>query len=149
MTVFPEMMKEALIEARRAAEAGEVPVGAVVAREGEIVSRARNEVEESGRASAHAELLALERAAEALHTRSLTDCVLYVTMEPCPMCAGACLNYRIGAVVFGAFDGTAGAFGSVTDIGSGAFGREIPAYGGFCEEECAKLLSDFFKDKRE
>lgn len=148
MTVFPEMMKEALIEARRAAEAGEVPVGAVVAREGEIVSRARNEVEESGRASAHAELLALERAAEALHTRSLTDCVLYVTMEPCPMCAGACLNYRIGAVVFGAFDKAAGALGSVTDIGSGAFGREIPVYGGFYEEACARLLTDFFKGKR-
>ena len=148
MTVFPEMMKEALIEARRAAEAGEVPVGAVVAREGEIVSRARNEVEESGRASAHAELLALERAAEALHTRSLTDCVLYVTMEPCPMCAGACLNYRIGAVVFGAFDKAAGALGSVTDIGSGAFGREIPVYGGFSEEACARLLTDFFKGKR-
>ncbi len=126
MTVFPEMMKEALIEARRAAEAGEVPVGAVVAREGEIVSRARNEAEERGKPSAHAELLVLERAAEALHTRSLTDCVLYVTMEPCPMCAGACLNYRIGAVVFGAFDGTAGALGSVMDMGSGAFGREIP-----------------------
>ncbi len=148
MTVFPEMMKEALIEARRAAEVGEVPVGAVVAREGEIVSRARNEVEESGRASAHAELLALERAAEALHMRSLTDCVLYVTMEPCPMCAGACLNYRIGAVVFGAFDGTAGALGSVMDMGSGAFGREIPVYGGFYEEACARLLTDFFKGKR-
>lgn len=148
MTVFPEMMKEALIEARRAAEAGEVPVGAVVAREGEIVSRARNEAEERGKPSAHAELLALERAAEALHTRSLTDCVLYVTMEPCPMCAGACLNYRIGAVVFGAFDKAAGALGSVTDIGSGAFGREIPAYGGFYEEACARLLTDFFKGKR-
>lgn len=148
MTVFPEMMKEALIEARRAAEAGEVPVGAVVAREGEIVSRARNEVEERGKPSAHAELLALERAAEALHTRSLTDCVLYVTMEPCPMCAGACLNYRIGAVVFGAFDKAAGALGSVTDIGSGAFGREIPVYGGFYEEACARLLTDFFKGKR-
>lgn len=148
MTICPEMMKEALREARLAAEAGEVPVGAVVAREGEIVSRARNEVEESGRASAHAELLALERAAEALHTRSLTDCVLYVTMEPCPMCAGACLNYRIGAVAFGAYDARCGALGSRTDILSGEFGRETPVVGGVMREECASLLTDFFKEKR-
>lgn len=149
MTIDPNLMESALAEARLAAECGEVPVGAVVARGGGVVSRARNKVEALGRASAHAELLALEEAAETLGTRSLSDCVLYVTMEPCPMCAGACLNYRIGAVVFGAYDKTAGALGSVTDIGSGAFGREIPVYGGVMEEACSRLLTGFFKGKRE
>jgi len=148
MLIVPTLMEEALSEARKAAEMGEVPVGAVVAHGGEIISRAHNLVEQSGLASAHAELLALDTAAKKTGSRSLSDCVLYVTMEPCPMCAGACLGYRIGAVVFGAYDKTAGAFGSVMDTGSGAFGREIPVYGGIMGEECASLLKEFFRDKR-
>ena len=103
MLIGSDFMNEALKEARLALCAGEVPVGAVVVREGEIISRAHNEVESRRDPSAHAELLALARAAEALNDKFLSDCVLYVTLEPCPMCAGACLNYRIGAVAFGAF----------------------------------------------
>ena len=141
-------MEEALREARAAFFEGETPVGAVVVRGDGIVSRAHNEVMKYGDASRHAELTALRLAAEKLGTRYLDDCVLYVTMEPCPMCAGACLNFRLGAAAFGAYDETCGAFGTKADIGSGAFGAEIPVFGGIMEEECAKLLGEFFESKR-
>lgn len=148
MLIGSSFMNEALKEARLALEYGEVPVGAVVVRGGEIISRAHNEVEARRDPSAHAELLALSRAAEFLGDKFLSDCVLCVTLEPCPMCAGACLNYRIGAVAFGAFDPRAGAFGSVTDMGSGLFGQEIPVFGGILREECAELLTECFREKR-
>lgn len=148
MLIERRFMNEALFEARRAFDADEVPVGAVVVREGVIVARAHNEVEKTGDASLHAEIAAMRKAAAALGRKYLEDCVLYVTMEPCPMCAGACLNYRIGAVVFGAYDEKAGALGSVTDLGSGVFGKELPVIGGVMKEECALLLGDYFKSKR-
>ena len=148
MLIEKRFMEEALSEARLAFESGEVPVGAVVVQEGGIISRAHNEVESRRDPSAHAELLALSRAAEALGDKFLSNCALYVTLEPCPMCAGACLNYRIGAVVFGAFDPRAGAMGSQADIGSGLFGQEIPVFGGMLREECAALLTECFKEKR-
>ena len=148
MEIERRFMEAALAEARAAAAAGEVPVGAVVVRGGEIISRAHNETEACGDPCVHAEMLALKRASEALGTRDLSGCVLYVTMEPCPMCAGACLLYRTGAVAFGAYDKRAGAFGSVCDIGSGAFGASIPVIGGIMRGECAALLTEFFKDKR-
>ena len=136
MLAEKRFMEEALTEAELAYKNGETPVGAVVVRDGEIVSR-------------HAELLALAAASEKLGDRSLSGCVLYVTMEPCPMCAGACLNFRIGAVVYGAYDKRAGAFGSVSDLGSGAFGQRVTAVGGVMREECARLLNDFFRERRQ
>ena len=148
MVIEEKFMSEALSEARAAAEAGDTPIGAVVVRDGEIVSRAHNEVEACGDPSAHAEMLALRRASEALGTRYLDDCVLYVTMEPCPMCAGACLHFRLGAIVFGAFDSRCGAFGSKLDLGSGEYGWELAAIGGMMKDECAGLLTSFFKEKR-
>ncbi|MCR5808838.1 MAG: nucleoside deaminase [Clostridiales bacterium] len=148
MLAEKRFMEEALKEARSASFEGEAPVGAVVVRDGEVISRGHNEVEKYGDASRHAEMLALKRAAFKLGTRYLTDCVLYVTMEPCPMCAGACLHFRLGAVCFGAYDKNAGALGSVTDIGCGLFGKELPVYGGFMREECASLLNEYFKEKR-
>ena len=148
MVIEKRFMEEALKEALLARASGETPVGAVVVRGDEIISRAGNEVESTRDACRHAELLALSRAAKALGTRQLSDCVLYVTMEPCPMCAGACLNYRIGAVAFGAYDGVCGALGSKIDLLSGEYGREIPTVGGVMREECASLLTDFFREKR-
>ena len=148
MNIEKKYMEEALAEARKALCRDEVPVGAVVVRESAIVARAHNESESRGDPTLHAEMLAMKRASEALDTRYLEDCVLYVTLEPCPMCAGACLSFRIGAVAFGAYDARAGALGSVTDIGSGVFGREIPVVGGVMRGECAELLSDYFKSKR-
>ena len=149
MLAEKRFMEEALTEAELAYKNGETPVGAVVVRDGEIVSRAHNRTEELKDPSAHAELLALAAASEILGDRSLSGCVLYVTMEPCPMCAGACLNFRIGAVVYGAYDKRAGAFGSVSDLGSGAFGQRVTAVGGVMREECAKLLNDFFRERRQ
>ncbi|MCR5610489.1 MAG: nucleoside deaminase [Clostridiales bacterium] len=148
MVIEKRFMEEAIKEAREALSAGEVPVGAVVVKDGAIISRARNRVEETGDPSRHAELDAMKLASAALGTRYLSDCALYVTLEPCPMCAGACVNFRIGAAVFGAFDKNAGAMGSVTDLGSGLFGREIPAFGGIMEKECTELLSACFKGLR-
>ena len=148
MLAEKRFMEEALKEAELAAAKGETPVGAVVVKDGVIVSRAHNMTEAEKDGSAHAELIALKNAAAALGTRYLDDCVLYVTMEPCPMCAGACMNFRIGAVVYGAYDKRAGAFGSVSDIGSGAFGQSVIAVGGVMREECAKILNDFFREMR-
>ena len=148
MLAEKRFMEEALKEAELAAAKGETPVGAVVVKDGVIVSRAHNMTEAKRDGSAHAELIALKNAAAALGTRYLDDCVLYVTMEPCPMCAGACMNFRVGAVVYGAYDKRAGAFGSVSDIGSGAFGQSVIAVGGVMREECAKLLNDFFREMR-
>ncbi len=147
MVIDAKYMDLAIEEARLAFTGGETPVGAVVVCEEEIIARAHNIVESSGDPSMHAELAALKTACER-KGRSLTDCVLYVTMEPCPMCAGACLNYRIGAVVFGAYDSTCGALGTAADVGNGDFGRKIPVFGGVREKQCAALLKDFFKDKR-
>lgn len=149
MLAEKRFMEEALTEAELAYKNGETPVGAVVVKDGEIVSRAHNRTEELKDPSAHAELLALAAASEILGDRSLSGCVLYVTMEPCPMCVGACLNFRIGAVVYGAYDKRAGAFGSVSDLGSGAFGQRVTAVGGVMREECAKLLNDFFRERRQ
>ena len=148
MFIEKRFMELALGEARKAAEAGETPVGAVIVRDGEVIACAHNDTETSGRPCGHAELTALRTAAEKLGSRSLSDCVLYVTMEPCPMCAGACLLYRIGAVAFGAYDERAGAMGSVKDIANGEFGYTIPVIGGMLREECAALLSGFFKGIR-
>ena len=149
MLIEKRFMEEAFAEAKAAAAMDETPVGAVIVRNGEIIARAHNMVETLHDASAHAELIAMRKAAEALDSRILSDCVLYVTMEPCPMCAGACLHFRIGAVAYGAYDKACGAAGSVTDLGCGLFGPEIPFYGGIMQEECARLLTDFFKGKRQ
>lgn len=148
MYIDQQFMLSALSEARLAYDSGEVPIGAVIVKDGRIIARGRNSVEGSSDASLHAEMVALKKASEALGTRYLDDCVMYVTMEPCPMCAGACLSFRLGAVVFGAYDERAGAFGSVTDLGSGAFGHEVMVTGGIMREACASLLTDFFKQKR-
>ena len=147
MVIDAKYMDSAIEEAKLAFSKGETPVGAVVVCGGAILARAHNAVEACGDPSMHAELIAL-KAACSIKGRFLTDCTLYVTMEPCPMCAGACLNYRIGAVVFGAYDAACGAFGTSVDLGNGEFGRKIPVFGGVREEQCAALLKDFFKDKR-
>ncbi len=143
-----EFMREALLEAQKAFSEGEVPVGAVVVRGGEIVARAHNLVERSGDASAHAELLALRNAAAALGKRRLTDCDLYVTLEPCPMCMGAILNFRVGALAFGAFDPASGCCVSKCELGASTVNPPVPFVGGMLEEESLRLLDRFFSMKR-
>lgn len=142
-------MREALAQARIAFAAGEVPVGAVIARGGQIVACGYNRREALQNALSHAETEAIGAACHALHTWRLTDCTLYVTLEPCPMCAGAILNARIGRVVYGARDPSLGACGSVADLFAMPFGNEPVVRSGVLKTECAALLTRFFQELRE
>lgn len=141
-------MNEAIAEAELAAAADEVPVGAVVVRDGKIIARAHNTRESDKNALRHAETAAIDAACRALGGWRLPGCTLYVTMEPCPMCAGAVVNSRIERVVFGAYDRRAGAFGSVLNLKDYPLNHKPELTGGVCEEQCVALLKDFFKKKR-
>ena len=144
-----EYMSLALELAREAAAMGEVPVGCVIAGpDGAVIGRGRNRREESGDATAHAELEAIRQACAALGDWRLTGCTLFVTLEPCPMCTGAIINARIPTVVFGAREALCGSCGSVIDLFSERYGHRPAVYPGVCREACAALLQDFFRDKR-
>lgn len=139
-----EYMKEAIAEAKIAAEVGEVPVGAVIVRNGEIIARAHNLRETQKNALCHAELIAINEACRKLGGWRLFDCELYVTLEPCPMCAGAIVNSRIKRVVYGAKDSKAGALGSVINFNFYPLNHKPEVCSGVLSDECANLLSDFF-----
>ena len=143
-----EYMRQALALAQEAAAHGEVPVGCVIVREGLIVGRGRNRREEKQHTSSHAEMEAIRQANEALGTWRLDDCTLYVTLEPCPMCAGAILNARISAVRYGAREALSGCCGSVLNLFEERFGHKPRIYGGLLAEECQALLRDFFHKLR-
>ena len=143
-----ELMKAALELAKEARDAGEVPVGCVIARNGEIVGRGRNRREAGKNALAHAEIEAINDACKNLGGWRLWDCTLYVTLEPCPMCAGAIVNARIKRVVFGASDKKCGACGSVCDMFSMDFNHHPSAEKGLLEEESSALLAEFFQNLR-
>ena len=147
MTDF-ELMGAALEEARKAAALGEVPVGAVVAKDGEIISAAHNTRETEKNALHHAELLAIDAACKKLGGWRLWQCELFVTLEPCPMCSGGIINSRIRRVVYGAADTKAGCCGSVTDLFALPYNHRPACEGGVLEEECAQLLRDFFRALR-
>ena len=143
-----ELMREALAEARLAGEEGELPVGCVVARGGQIVARAHNECEARRDATAHAEMLAIRRASRALGDWRLSGCTLCVTLEPGPMCAGAIMQARVGRLVFGADNPGQGCAGSLYRITEDpAFPHYCPACGGVAEEDCRALLRGFAEDK--
>lgn len=144
---FEQNMRLALEEARLAFNAGEVPVGAILLRNGEIISRAHNLVETLHDATKHAELICLSEAMSKLGGR-LIDCTLYVTLEPCAMCAGACVNAKLGRLVFGAFDEVAGCCGSKMDLTDKCFLHSVETWGGIHEEDCKALLSGFFQTLR-
>ena len=141
-------MREALAEAELALDAGDVPVGAVMVRNGEIVSRGRNTREAENDALGHAEINAIRSACAAVGDWRLDGCTLYVTLEPCAMCAGACINARVSRIVFGAFDKKAGCCGSVTDLTALNLGAEPDVFAGILEEECVSLLTRFFDGRR-
>lgn len=143
-----ELMAAALELAKEAAAAGEVPVGCVIARNGQIVGRGRNRRETDKNALAHAEIEAIEDACRHLGGWRLWECTLYVTLEPCPMCAGAIINARIPRVVFGASDKKCGACGSVCDLFSMNFNHHPHVERGILEEEAAALLTEFFLNLR-
>src|SRR5437773_10457435 len=143
-------MREALRQAQKANEAGEVPVGAVIVREGKIIARAYNQVELLKDATAHAEMLALTQAEEAVVDWRLTECDLYVTKEPCAMCAGALVHTRIRRVIFGCADPAAGAAGSVINL------LQMPTLNHRCDiasgvlaSDCAAILKGFFRERRD
>lgn len=149
MAYDEKYMRQAIELARECAEHDEVPIGAVVVKHGEVIATGVNFKERENNAICHAEVVALSRATQAIGNWWLEDCELYVTLEPCPMCAGAMLNSRIRALYFGAYDEKSGACGSkINLLEKGLFNHDIIVEGGFLREECAELLSDFFKKKR-
>ena len=140
-----QFMQEAILEAEKAAKQGEIPVGAVLVKDGQIVARGHNLTIEKDNVLAHAECLVIENGLKKLSARRLTGCSLYVTLEPCSMCAGAILLTRPDRVYFGAYDAEAGACGGKHDV---LLGSGIEVYGGIMENECSNLLKTFFKDLR-
>src|SRR3984893_3030301 len=142
-------MREALRQAKKALAAEEVPVGAVVVRSGRIIARAFNQVELLKDATAHAEMIALTQAESAVGDWRLTDCDLYVTKEPCVMCAGALVHARIHRVIFGCADERAGAAGSILNVlQMPTLNHRCDISSGVLQNECAAILQDFFKKKR-
>jgi tRNA(adenine34) deaminase len=137
-------MEAALREARAAAEEDEVPIGAVIVANGSIIARTHNQTERLHDVTAHAEMLAFTAAAEALGSKYLTDCTLYVTVEPCPMCAGAAGWTQIGRIVYGAKDPKRG----YSTIGTGMLHPKTEVAGGVLADECERLMKEFFKKKR-
>lgn len=147
MTNF--FMKQAILQAKKAAEADEVPVGAVIVFDGKIIARAYNKRQYSNNGVAHAEILAIEKACRKIGSWRLIDCDLYVTLEPCPMCAGAAINSRLRSVNFGAYDKKAGCCGTLYNLpADNRFNHNCSVTGGILEKECAELLSRFFAAKR-
>lgn len=145
-----DFMAHALREAQAAAKEGEVPVGAVIVCDGRIIGRGRNACERLQDATAHAEMVAITAASQELGTWRLEDCTLYVTLEPCPMCLGACLNSRVKRVVYGALEPKCGACGSVVDLSAPpGYNHRIAITGGVLGEESSQLLKRFFRAMRE
>lgn len=142
-------MEEALAEARRAAAEGEVPIGAVVIFAGRVVGRGRNARERLNDPTAHAEMLALQEAARALGRWRLTGATIYVTLEPCPMCAGALVNARVDRLVYAVADPKAGAAGTLFDIPRDTrLNHRLQVVAGVLAEKCSALLTDFFRERR-
>lgn len=145
-----DFMYKALKLAEKAGESGDVPVGAVIVKDREIIATGRNRREEGSDPTAHAEIEAIKEAAARLGDWHLEDCELYVTLEPCPMCAGAIINSRIKRVVFGAYEPKSGSCSaeSVINLFSLPYNHTPEVYGGICEAECSEIMTKFFKDKR-
>jgi len=126
---------------------GDVPVGAIITKNGEIIAAFHNEKEKNNDVTAHAEILAIKQASEILNNWRLDDCELYVTLEPCPMCAWAILQSRIKTIYFGSFDSQYGAFGSVIDLRNHS-NSSLKVYSGILEEQCDNIIKEFWKNKR-
>lgn len=149
MTADEEYMEKALLLAQKAAKAGEVPVGAIIVdKNGEVVGEGYNRREELCSPTAHAEMLAIEQAAQKLRSRRLSDCTLYVTLEPCPMCAGACINAGLRRVVYGAFDEKNGACASVVTLFAERFTHKPLVRSRVLEKRCGEVLTEFFSSIR-
>lgn len=142
-------MKEAVKQAKKAAQKDEVPIGCVIVKDDQIIARAYNKREMKQCSTAHAEILAIEKACKKLGSWRLEDCDLYVTLEPCPMCSGAIIQSRIRNVIFGAYDPKGGCMGSNMNINDvRGFNHYPDIEGGILQDECSRLLKEFFKAKR-
>lgn len=143
-----DYMRLALLEAEKCIETNDVPVGAVIVKNGKVIATGRNLKERDNLGILHAEIVAITNANKALNSTNLSGCELYVTLEPCPMCAGAIINSKIDKVVFGAFDLKNGACGSVTNLFALPFTHKPECFGGIMEDECSNILTEFFKSIR-
>lgn len=145
-----QYMLRAIELAKLSLDSGDVPVGAVVVKDGAVIGEGYNKREKDNDPTAHAEIIAIKEAAKALGSWRLDDCEIYVTLEPCPMCAGAIINSRIKRVVFGAYEPKTGSCSadSVVNLFNLPFNHTPEVYGGICEKGCAELLTEFFKEKR-
>ncbi len=141
-------MLSAIEQAKLAGCEGEIPVGAVIVKNGEIIASGRNMREQKQNALSHAEIEAINAACKKLNSWRLDGCELYVTLEPCPMCTGAIINSRIKTVIFGAYDQNAGSMDSVINLCDYPYNHKVEIYGGICEDECAEVLKSFFKNIR-
>lgn len=145
-----QLMQEAIEEAKKARKLKEVPIGAVIVHNGEIIARGYNVRETTQETLSHAELIAMEKANAHIGSWRLEDCTLYVTLEPCPMCAGAIVQSRVARVVFGASDPKAGACGTLMNLlDDERLNHQVESTGGVLKEACSQLLKDFFKELRE
>lgn len=150
MTEDEKFMRLAIEEAKKAEKKGEVPIGAVIVKDGEVVSTGHNERETTQKTLRHAELIAIEKANETLNSWRLEDCTMYVTLEPCPMCAGALVQARMKRVVYGAKDPKAGCVGTLMNlVTEERFNHQLKWTGSVLEEECGMMLTNFFKKLRE
>lgn len=149
MTNQEKFMKEALKEAKKAYEKEEIPVGAIIVKDNKIIARAYNVKEEKKDTTKHAEIIAIQKASKKLESWRLTDCDIYVTLEPCSMCAGALIQSRIRKVYIGTMDKKTGACGSVLNLLEDyKFNHKVEVENGILEEECKKILKEFFKELR-
>lgn len=144
-----KFMQEAIKQAKKAKKIGEAPIGAVIVRHGEIISRGYNKRETKKNALLHAEIIAIDRACKKLGGWRLPECEMYVTLEPCPMCAGAIINSRIEKLYFGAYDKKSGCGGSAVNLfENGLFNHNVNVTGGIMQDDCSYLLTSFFKNLR-
>ena len=141
-------MDLAIKEAKKAYNDDEVPVGCVITRNGVVIAKSHNETNAKCNSTCHAEMTAIQKALKKTVNKDLPDCEMYVTLEPCPMCAGAIINAKIKRLYIGAMEPKSGCFGSITDFNKLKFNHKTDVYYGIGEEECANLLKDFFKNKR-
>ena len=143
-----EFMTQALLLAKSAEKHGDVPVGAVVVCNDKIIAKGQNKREKEKNSLLHAEIEAINEACRYKNSKYLSDCTLYVTLEPCPMCTGAIINSRIGKVIYGAYDEKAGCLGTLADFTNLPFNHKPVVIGGYMEKECAEVLTEFFEKLR-
>ncbi len=143
-----KFMDLAIEEAKKAYDEDEVPVGCVITHNGAVIAKSHNETNAKNNSTRHAEMIAIEKALEEIEKKDLSNCEMYVTLEPCPMCAGAIINTKLKRLYIGTMEPKSGCFGSIIDFNRLNFNHKVDVYYGIREEECSNIMKDFFKAKR-